>query len=109
MIRELIAATDDAVSVPVPVPRVFYAGAVVSIGASHLNGSEKVIVWERFTEDGEWRRAKQWGAASETNIEVTEASGSVDITNPARRLGVTKTATMYPCAVYAVSQDGIGQ
>ncbi len=108
MIRVLIPATDAAVVVPVAVPRTFYAGAVVSIGADHLNGAEKVIIWERFSETGEWRRARQWGAATETFIEVTEASGSVDIANAARRLGVTKTATMYPCGVFAISQDGIG-
>src|SRR5574343_515357 len=108
MIRVLIAETDAAVTDPVPVPRNFQAAAVVSIGASGLAGAEAIVVWERFAADGEWQRAKQWGAATETAITVTAASGSVDIANPARRLGVTKPLTMYPVGVYAVTQDLIG-
>lgn len=108
MIRELIAPTDAAVTDPVAVPRNFHPAAIVSIGASGLSGAEAITVWERFTADGEWQAAKQWGAATETAITVTAASGRVDIGNAAARLGVTKPLTMYPVGVYAITQDLIG-
>lgn len=104
MIRELIAPTNDAVSEPVPVPRNFFAGAVVVIDGSHLSDSAQILVWKRLTPTGSWERLRDY-SNSGALVTITATSGPAKIGTAAMRLGVTKSASDYPVGVYAITQD----
>lgn len=103
MIRELIAPTADAVSEPVAVPRNFFPGAVVVIDGSHLSDAAEILVWKRLTSTGSWERLRDYPTG--TLVTITATSGPAKIGTGAMRLGVTKSASIYPVGVYSITQD----
>jgi len=104
VIRELIAPTADAVAEPVAVPRNFFPGATVVIDASHLSDSAQVLLWRRLTSAGSWERLRDY-SDSGAPVTITATSGPVSIGTGAMRIGVTKSASIYPVGVYAITQD----
>lgn len=104
MIRELIAPTADAVSEPIAVPRNFHPGAVVVIDGSHLSDSAQILVWKRLTSTGSWERLRDY-SNSGALVTITATSGPARIGTGAMRLGVTKSASIYPVGVYSITQD----